>query len=128
VSSSSELKTEGVGENWAFDGKLLCGSYPGNRWYRVGLHRSEINRIRGEHPELWPPKDRSGFGGGYKGGQQRRNQARAQLKKLKKQEEELVFKLASLKQDEEHSEDGKNKNDKAGNEFGGRHSMGGKPD
>jgi hypothetical protein len=107
------------------DGKLFCGSYSHRQWFSDDMsdHRSRILELREHHPEH-KPTGRGGGGGGNNRNHHRRNQAAKhtlKIKSLQLHNEQLQVKLSALKA-AETTDDGKHNH--AGDNFGGRSSMG----
>jgi hypothetical protein len=94
------------------DGKLFCGSYPHKHWFSEDMtqHRDEIKELRDKHQPEGKP--------------QRKHQVvkhQSKVKELKKENEQLLVKLASLKSGEK--DDDKETPKGAGESFGGCATM-----
>jgi hypothetical protein len=94
------------------DGKLYCGTYSPDRWFsdEIKPFREQIMGIRKKH----------GKGGGG-GRSNSRNKAKRKLQQLEKTNEELQRNLSALQKST--TDDDKEKNDNAGDAFGGKSSM-----
>jgi hypothetical protein len=105
------------------DGKLFCGKYPGTRWWDedVKPFHSQIIEIRNKHQ----PEQRGSYGGGSGGGRASKR-AKRQIKALEKTNEKLKMNVSSMKAgqaQEDTATPAAEKEDKAGNAFGGKSSM-----
>jgi hypothetical protein len=106
------------------DGKLFCGSYSPKRWWGddVKSFRDQINNIREKHGRNSRNPNKNGDDGRANQGKN----AKRKLQALEKQNEELSRKLSALKSDAKDDDDparNSEKNDKAGNAFGGKDTM-----
>jgi hypothetical protein len=126
------------------DGKLFCGRYSHDQWFHDSMdaHRDNIMSARDANPTLRPSARRGGYGGGGGGGggggksrPRRRTQAvkfkeaKATIAEMKVAQEQMKVRLAEIKTGagQGGKSGGANDGAGAGNAFGGKSSMRGKP-